>query len=459
MDRSYGVLLALSSLPGEYGIGTMGREAAEFIDKLKAAGAKYWQMLPLTQQGVGDSPYRSPSAFAGSWYYLDFEKLNEAGLLTNPELETAREILGGTADASYAQLYEHKLKLLHPIFERRGDETCNKMRVFERMHTWVRPYCRYMSEKFNLEADFFLLLQTLFDEQWAALRKYANGNGISLIGDIPIYVAPDGVEAVYCPELFDKRGNVAGCPPDTFSADGQHWGNPIYDWQAMKSDGYGWWIRRFSHELERFDLVRVDHFRGFEAYWSIPAEATSAAQGHWEQGPGGEFFEMLGDWFGRLPVIAEDLGTLTPSFFEFMKKCGYPGIDVLHFAFASDASSIYLPHKLRRERVVYTGTHDNDTTLGWWRSLSDAERSFVAEYLGGNVDSQTISDRLIRTAMGTVCDLAIIPMQDILGLDGSARMNTPGTPEGNWRWRMEKGAFRLKHCASLRRVAEVYGRI
>lgn len=457
MDRSYGVLLAMSSLPGDFGIGTMGRGARKFVDSLVNAGARWWQMLPLTQPGPGDSPYQSVSAFAGGYYYIDFEELFDDGLLTAQELERCRDTFMPRGEVHYALQAEHKLRLLYPVFERMDESLRAEVKHFAEMNSWAGDYCRFMSDESGYEPDFFMLLQHIFSKQWDRLKEYANSRGVSIIGDMPIYVAPSGVEATYSAELFDKSGCVAGCPPDAFSAQGQHWGNPLYDWEAMKRDGYGWWIRRFDHEMSRFDLVRIDHFRGFEAYWAIPKNAKSAAEGKWLPGPGAAFFEMLKTWFGALSVIAEDLGTLTDSFHEFMSSCGFPGLKVLQFAFSPGADSAYLPHNGERNSVIYTGTHDNDTSLGWWSKLGEDERTFVNEYLG-DISEKNVADRLIRAAMASVSRLCILPMQDVLGLDSSARMNVPGSAEGNWKWRMEAEDFSEEIQHRMSKMAEIYAR-
>ena len=458
MDRSYGVLMALSSLSGDFGIGTMGKEARIFIDALVDSGARWWQMLPLTQPGPGDSPYQSVSAFAGSYYYIDFEELFKEGLLTKKELDKCRATFFSSENIDYQAQREHKLPLLYPIYERMDSVLSCAVEEFEKSNGWVTDYSTFMAEETGYDSKYFILLQVLFTRQYDKLRKYASDKGISLIGDMPIYVAPGGVEERFYPELFDKSGAVAGCPPDAFTDEGQLWSNPLYDWEAMKRDGYGWWIRRFAIEFSRFDLVRVDHFRGFEAYWAVPGEAVSAKDGKWIEGPGAEFFKILKSWFGSLPVIAEDLGDLTPSFFEFMDTCGFPGMKVLQFAFSPGANSTYLPHNGIENSVIYTGTHDNDTIRGWWKSLDEATKEFAKAYLGGEISEVNAADRLIRAAMSSVSKLCVIPMQDILNLDESARMNIPGTPEGNWRWRMNAGAFCGEICEKMKQMSKIYAR-
>ncbi|MDL2300292.1 4-alpha-glucanotransferase [Clostridiaceae bacterium OttesenSCG-928-D20] len=458
MDRSYGILMPLSALPGEFGIGTMGEKARDFIDGLKGSGAKWWQLLPLTQPGAGDSPYQSVSAFAGSYFYIDYKELFQEGLLTREQLQNCENTFPNTGEVDYTKQTEKKLELLYPIYNSMDDKLRSEVKVFGERHEWAESYCKFMERALGLEAEFFMLLQYLFSKQWNSLREYANKSGISLIGDMPIYVAPEGVEISYHPEFFDKNGAVAGVPPDAFSEEGQHWGNPLYDWQAMKNDGYGWWIRRFDHEMSRFDLVRVDHFRGFEAYWEIPAGAKSAKEGKWVKGPGRELFDTLKSWFGGLSIIAEDLGMLTPSFYEFMGQCGFPGLKVLQFAFEPGQNSSYLPHNSIYNSIVYTGTHDNDTTLGWWQKLSAQKKAFVSEYLGAELNDDNICDNMIKAAMRCVSRLCIIPMQDVLSLPTEARINTPGTAMGNWKWRMEKGQFTPERQEELRKMAGIYAR-
>ena len=450
--------MALSSLPGDFGIGTMGKDARDFIDALVDSGARWWQMLPLTQPGPGDSPYQSVSAFAGSYYYIDFEELFDGRLLTKEEFENSRVAFSSGEAIDYKAQREHKLSLLYPIYERIDDKQRLAMEEFRQANSWVVDYSTFMAEHTGYDSEFFVLLQVIFACQYEKLREYALSKGISLIGDMPIYVAPGGVEERFYPELFDKSGAVAGCPPDAFTDEGQLWSNPLYDWEAMKRDGYGWWIRRFALEFSRFDLVRVDHFRGFEAYWAVSRDAVSAKNGKWIEGPGTKFFNILKNWFGNLPVIAEDLGDLTPSFFEFMDACGFPGMKVLQFAFTPDVNSAYLPHNAVENSVIYTGTHDNDTTRGWWNSLNEETKEFVKAYLGGEISEDNAADRLIRAAMASVSNLCVIPMQDILNLDGKARMNIPGTPEGNWRWRMGKGAFSIEICEKMKQMSKIYAR-
>jgi 4-alpha-glucanotransferase len=311
----------------------------------------------------------------------------------------------------------------------------------------------------RLEKDihYHIFVQYLFFRQWDALRKYANQKDINIIGDMPIYMAPDSADAWMGRDILNKQGRVAGCPPDYFSETGQLWGNPLYDWDVLKKTGYSWWIKRIAHHIALFDYLRIDHFRAFEAFYAIPADAKNATMGQWIPGPGLDFFRQIKNVLGDLPLIAEDLGYLTPEVFELLHATGFPGLKVLHFAFAPDGSSIYLPHRYEKNCVVYTGTHDNDTTIGWYSWLGADERAFLDAYLDG-VDKKRVHWQLIRLAMGSVADVCIMPMQDILGLPSSARMNRPQTSQGNWRWRLSPCQFDDKTVQKLADMTRLFGR-
>ncbi len=489
MERKSGILLALSSLPGPFGIGTMGKGAYTFIDQLKQAGQSFWQILPLSPTGAGDSPYQSVSAFAGNVHLIDFDLLVEDGLLEAEEAQRYRTHF--VQDAQYADFEaqrKYKLDFLYPAYLRAKEKYARAMQDFAwENNDWIHDYALYMalSERFgscelstwpqalrqretgalmqaareNRERiGFHIFCQFIFYRQWDALKQYANENGIRIIGDMPFYVAGDSADRWANGRYFDQDGLVAGCPPDYFAPEGQLWGNPIYDWAQMRADGYRWWMGRIAFQLAHFDLLRIDHFRGFEAYYAIPADAKTAAQGYWVEGPGDPFMEALKQRFSLDRFIAEDLGSLTGSFFEFMNRHGLPGLKVLQFAFSPGEDSIYLPHRHIPNAVVYTGTHDNDTSLGWYKNAPEEVRAFAREYLGG-LTEKTAARALMRAAYMSVANLAIVPMQDVLGLDSEARMNTPSTVGGtNWAWRLRDGQFDEKTRQMLYKLAKLYGR-
>jgi 4-alpha-glucanotransferase len=488
MKRGNGILLALSSLPGAYGIGTMGQGARDFVDQLKKSGQKYWQILPISPTGYGDSPYQSFSAFAGNPYYIDFLDLLEDDILPPEGLNMCKRLFCGGDDAVdyYAQFIGNS-QVLQLAYHYCGARIAADTAAFAREHAvWIHDYAFYMALKSTYDMkpfwewsqalaqrdcaalsdaalrlkeqiDYHIFVQYLFFRQWNALRRYANESGVRIIGDMPIYIAADSADAWAGREMLDKRNCMAGCPPDYFSPTGQLWGNPVYDWDAMKKTKYAWWTQRIAHQISLFDYLRIDHFRGFESYYEIPEGAQTAEEGRWVKGPGFAFFQQLEEQLGALPLIAEDLGFLTPEVFELLRATGFPGNKVLHFAFDPAGSSIYLPHRYERNCVVYTGTHDNDTTQGWYDALGDKERAFLNEYLDG-AQPETIHWQLIRLAMSSVADVCIIPMQDILGLPTSARMNKPQTAQGNWRWRLQPGQFDNAAADTLMRLTKLFGR-
>ncbi len=495
--RECGMLLPVSSLPSRYGIGAFSKEAYEFVDRLEEAGQSCWQILPLGPTGYGDSPYQAFSAFAGNPYFIDLEQLTEEGLLTEEEC-LAVDFGEEERYVSYEKMYRGRFPLLRKAYDRwKAEEAEKRAEAGESLlRPETREYCFYMavkdhfsSQSWNLwdedirlrrpeavaayrelladDIGFYEFQQIKFEEQWKKLKAYANKKGIRIIGDIPIYVAFDGADSWAHPELFQfDRDNlpaaVAGCPPDAFSATGQLWGNPLYNWEYHKKTGYAWWMERMAYSLQLNDVVRVDHFRGFDEYYSIPYGDPTAEFGHWEPGPGIEIFQKMQEYFGRkkLPIIAEDLGFLTPSVLKLLKKSGFPGMKVLEFAFDPSEDSSYLPHKYNENCVVYTGTHDNDTAAGWYDSLSHHDRRFVCEYLGkGRTSGKNISWDLARLALSSKADLAVIPVQDYLGLGSEARINVPSTLGLNWRWRLLPGELNSVVAAKCRRMAEIYGRI
>ena len=494
--RQAGILLAITSLPSEYGIGCFSKEAYDFVDALKAAGQGVWQILPLGPTSYGDSPYQSFSTFAGNPYFIDPKALTERGLITKKECDSY-DFGKNETKTDYEKIYRSRFLLLKKAFKRaeEGLKKDEDFLSFKKDNSgWLGDYALYMAikdsnggkswlewdedirfrekaaldscrEKYKEEILFYEFLQYEFSAQWKKLKEYANGQGIKITGDIPIYVALDSADAWASPELFQFNEDctpkaVAGCPPDAFSADGQLWGNPLYDWEYHRKTGYEWWMKRLKHCFELYDIVRIDHFRGFDEYYSIPFPAENAKIGSWEKGPGYELFKTMKKELGDKAVIAEDLGFLTKSVIRLVKRTGYPGMKVLQFAFDPREESDYLPHNYRPESVVYTGTHDNDTTLHWYETLSERDRRFVNKYLDidKNAKKTDITRAFIRAAYASVSELAVIPMQDILSLGGSARMNTPSTLGGNWEWRMKPDAFSKAAQKRLNELAKLYGR-
>ena len=491
MKRASGILLPVFSLPSKYGIGCFSKEAYKFVDRLKEAGQSYWQILPLGPTGYGDSPYQSFSTFAGNPYFIDLKTLIREGLLTKKECKAYD--FGDREDCvDYEKIYNSRFKVLRLAYER--FEKTKEYRTFtEENAYWLDDYCMYMAikesqggvswtewdpalknrekeameeakETLKDEIDFYRFQQYEFDKQWKALHAYANENGIRIIGDIPIYVAFDSADTWAAPELFqfDKENKpigVAGCPPDAFSETGQLWGNPLYKWEYHKKTGYEWWIKRIAYCFKLYDVVRIDHFRGFDEYYSIPYGDETAVNGTWMQGPGMDLFRAVEKKLGRQEIIAEDLGFLTPTVLELLEDSGFPGMKVLQFAFDSRESSNYLPHTYPKNCVVYTGTHDNDTTRGWFHSASAPCREFAKEYMRQpKLDEDDLAWDFAALAMSSVADLCVIPMQDYLNLDGEARINTPSTLGGNWCWRMKKGEFTSKTAKKAAELAKLYGR-
>jgi 4-alpha-glucanotransferase len=472
--RSSGILLHPTSLPGPYGIGEIGSEAYKFVDFLESAGQKIWQVLPLGPTGYGDSPYASFSAFAGNPLLISTERLLRNGYLTETDLAHVPAFPNERVD--YGWVIHWKFPLLARAAERffAANRERAAFDAFRAKHSWwLAEYARFMAAKQPYPEDTQRYWQFEFFQQWQELKTYANERGIRIMGDLPIYVAGDSAEVRFHPELFqvDKQGRpllVAGVPPDYFSATGQLWGNPIYRWDVMKANGYEWWIRRLRHTLELIDFVRLDHFRGFEAYWQVSAAEKTAINGEWVKGPGAELFAAVEKQLGPLPIVAENLGVITEEVEAIRRQFGYPGMSVLQFAFGNDPQApTFRPHNYPREVVAYTGTHDNDTTVGWWNSTAETgstrtesdierERDFTRNYL--RTGGQEINWTFIQTILASVADTVLIPMQDVLGLGSEARMNLPGRGEGNWQWRLQAGALEPAYGARLKELATLYDR-
>lgn len=489
--RKSGILMHLSSLPNSYGIGTVGKCAREFVDFLHDAGQSFWQILPLSPTGCGNSPYQSFSAFAGNPYLIDLDDLIEEGLLTRQEVEDVcwyRE----RDRVDFGIMYHDRIRLLRKAFERfvPGPEFESFVSVEA---FWLEDYALFMvlkerfegkpwqrwslslmmrlpelmeqvRQEYRREIEFRYFHQYIFFRQWWKLKEYANSRGIRIIGDVPIYVPLDSADVWANPRLFQLDGNgrpsvVAGCPPDSFSADGQLWGNPIYDWKEMKKDGYRWWIRRLDAASRMYDVVRLDHFRGFESYWAVPAEAETAVAGSWQPGPGMDFLQTIQQKLLHLEMIAEDLGYVTPQVRRLQEQSGYPGMKVIQFAFDSREEGNYLPHTYPARSVCYSGTHDNPTLAQWLEEVSPKDLEEAVKYLGLSREEGFLRG-LLRGCMSSISDLCIIQLQDWLELGADGRMNTPGTvSDANWTWRARPGCLTKELAASIREMTGRYGRI
>ena len=499
MNRYAGVLLSVTSLPSRYGIGCFDQAAYDFVDWLEKAGQRYWQILPLgatAHGGSDDSPYQSYSAFAGNPYLISLDALVEEGVLTREECEEA-DFGSNPAKVDYDKLYENRLKLLRKAYEHSDIAGNGAYQAFIRDNAWwLNDYALFMALKgffgdapfrawpedirmhwgfavdyYNrelyFEVEFQKYLQFQFDRQWMKLKAYANRKHIQIVGDIPIYVSPDGADVWAHPELFQLNGNnestaIAGCPPDAFAADGQVWGNPLYRWDYHRATGFDWWVSRMWYSFKLYDVVRIDHFRGFDEYFSIPASSVSAKDGHWEKGPGMDLFNTIRYRLGNVHVIAEDLGHMTDGVRRLVKDSGYPNMKVLQFAVDPadiGAANDYWPHNYNSNCVVYTGTHDNETVAGWFAGLAPDAQKQVRDYL---CNYDTPDDRLykalIALTMSTVAKDCIVPIQDWLGLDDSARMNKPGTVGFNWRWRLLPGQLTEELAEEMLAMAKRYGR-
>ena len=492
MDRASGILLPISALPSPYGIGTLGKAAYAFADFLHAAGQKYWQLLPLGPTSYGDSPYQSFSTFAGNPYFIDLDLLAEEGLLDKEDLAAA-DWGNDPRYVDYGKIYEVRFDVLRRAFLRGRERDREAVERFQAENPWLKNYALYMAVKAHFgmkswlewpdeairvrapeavaryekelaeDVAFYTYLQYLFFKQWGELREYIHSLGIRIIGDLPIYVAMDSADVWAEPEFFQLgEGNIptedSGVPPDYFSADGQLWGNPLYDYDRMRQDGFGWWIRRVEGASRLFDVIRIDHFRGLESYWAVPYGAETAREGRWRKGPGMDLVGVLTQWFHGLDIIAEDLGFLTPEVHQLLRDSGLPGMKVLEFAFDAREPSNYLPHTYERNCVCYVGTHDNETVMQWREQADRADVTFARKYLGLN-EAEGFHWGMIRGGMSSVADTFVAQMQDYLGLGAEGRMNTPGTLGNNWRWRLLPGEASPALARKIRQYAHMYGRL
>lgn len=494
--RASGILLPVSSLPSKYGIGCFSKSAYEFVDQLKEAGQSYWQILPLGPTSYGDSPYQSFSTFAGNPYFISLEDLIEEGVLTEEECEAA-DFGDDPSCVDYGKLYEQRFPLLRKAYERSDISKNPEFQQFMQENAyWVKDYAIFMAVKglfdgkswdqwpedirkrwgysmdyyqteLYFDIEFYEYIQFVFQKQWNKLKSYANGKGIKIIGDIPIYVAFDSADTWANPELFQLDDEyipvaVAGCPPDGFAADGQLWGNPLYRWDYHKQTGYAWWLSRLNYCYHLYDMVRIDHFRGFDEYFSIPFGDKTAHNGHWEKGPGIELFQRVREVLGEKEVIAEDLGYVTDTVRQLVTDSGFPGMKVLEFAFDSrdtGSANDYLPHNYSVNSVAYTGTHDNATLTGWFQDITDLERQMVRNYLNNEHDSdEEIYWDMVCTAMASVSKLCVIPMQDYFGYGNETRINQPSTLGKNWKWRLKEGELTAELIGKIKNITGWYGR-
>lgn len=481
----------ISSLPSPYGIGTLGKAAYDFADFLHRAGQRYWQILPIGPTSYGDSPYQSFSTCAGNPYFIDLDLLEQDGLLTREEIDA---VDWGTdaGRVDYGFQYSVRFDLLYIAYLRGRDRDADALREFRDANPWVEEYALYMAlkrsnsmqswehwpEEIRLrrpgaadtyatvlaeDTNFFIYLQFLFFRQWNRLRDYVHGLGIRIIGDLPIYVPYDSCDVWANPQLFqlDEGGlptGVAGVPPDYFSEDGQLWGNPLYNWDAMRADGYRWWMQRIAAAGRLFDVIRIDHFRGLESYWSVPYGDVNARRGHWVKGPGQDFIDAVHRSFPELHLIAEDLGFLTPEVIELQRNSGYPGMKVLEFAFDPREPSNYLPHRYTTNCICYSGTHDNETLVQWLDGASPETVQYVQEYLGLRDRSECVSG-ILRAGMASVADVFIAQLQDYLELGAEARMNEPGTlSTKNWSWRVDASLLTDELADRIARMVKLYER-
>ena len=490
--RKSGILMHISSLPSKYGIGKMGKSAYDFVDFLVSAGVKCWQILPLSPTSYGDSPYQSFSVYAGNPYFIDFETLKREGLIKKSDYEDIKW-QDNDHQVNYSIIYNNCFKVLRQAYKTYKRDISKRYKTFvEKNSSWLDDYALFMalkfknngkpwyewdkklamrdsnalkkaSEELEKETEFFKFIQYKLFRQWSNLKKYANDKGVEIIGDMPIYVSYDSVEAWVSPELFQfdkhkKPKDVAGCPPDDFAVTGQLWGNPLYDWEYHKKTGYKWWIDRLQFSASIYDIVRIDHFRGFESYYAVPYGDETAENGEWRKGPGAELFKAAEKALGKLNIIAEDLGFITEDVYKMLADVGYPGMKILQFAFGEDSANEHLPHNFTSSNcIAYTGTHDNETLKGWVSSQSSDTLKYCMAYLGVK-KKKDIPKNIIKQTWASVAQTAIAQMQDFLNSDASARMNTPSTLGNNWQFRTSEDDFTDKLAKRILKLNKMYNR-
>ena len=491
-SRASGILMHISSLPNSYGIGTLGKEAYAFIDFLKNAGQEYWQVLPIGPTNFSNSPYQTFSIYAGNPYFIDLSLLNEEKLLKKSDYQ-GLDFGCNSQMVDYKKVYKNKSQVLKIAFHNGKEILSNQLQQFSNNNSWVNDYALFMAlrryfkfapwqqwpedirlrkvdvlqyykEKLKEEIEYWIFLQYIFFDQWEKIKTYANNSGIKIIGDIPIYVALNSVDTWVGSELFylDQDKNpikISGCPPDYFCSTGQLWGNPIYNWDVMEKDNFSWWVDRIRASMHLYDVIRIDHFRGLESYWEVPYGDETAENGQWVKGPGEKLFAAINKSIGKVNIIAEDLGILTPAVVKLRENLNYPGMKVLQFAFDDiKKESAYLPHNHYKNSVVYTGTHDNNTIHGWLKNANLKQKRFAIDYLKLN-SQEGYHWGFIRGAWSSVANLSIAPMQDFLGLGSQARMNTPSTIENNWQWRL-KGRYLTEELSKrILDLTILYGRL
>lgn len=491
IERSSGILMHISSLPGKYGIGDFGKGAYDFLDFLLEAKQKYWQILPLGVTSFGDSPYQSFSAFAGNPYFIDLNEMLDNNYIDEEDIRN-KQLTSGTGKVEYDLLYKNKTNLLRLAYNNSKEELKEDLKEFYKANIdWLREFCLFMAIKakqdnkswhrweaeykeynsksvLEFEEDnqdeiyFWVFTQYFFYRQWNKLKDYANKRGIKIIGDLPIYVSEDSADVWSNPKFFKLDENllpisVAGTPPDGFTDTGQLWGNPIYDWDAMEKDEYRWWVKRIAHSFNLFDTLRIDHFRGFESYWEVEYGAKDASKGKWIKGPGMKLFNKINEELGELDIIVEDLGFNTPEVTKLVEDSGFPNMKVLQFAFNPYEESEHAPHGYNKNCVVYTSTHDNQTIMGWFDTLPRDIFEYTVKYFKLNYD-EGLNWGVIRGAWASTANLAMTSVQDILGLDDRARMNTPGTSTDNWTWRLEEGQLTEELARKVRNLNKLFWR-
>lgn len=497
MAREAGILMPITSLPSPYGIGTIGKDARRFADFLESANQQIWQILPVGPTSYGDSPYQSFSIYAGNPYLIDLDMLIDEGLLTKKQVKQFEWGEEHPGKVDYAKIYQARFAVLHLAYEtfkeKASEEAKKAFTVYKRQNAyWIKDYALYMAvkgsfgnkswtewpdqdikfrgtaaiakytRKYRDEIDFYKFIQFKFKEQWDSFKEYVNSKKIKILGDMPIYVAMDSADTWAHPEVFwlDEFRNpvcVAGCPPDYFSETGQLWGNPIYNWDYLRETGYQWWIDRISAASQLFDITRIDHFRAFDTYYAIPFGAENAVCGEWKQGPGMDFFNKVREALGDIPIVAEDLGDLFDSVKELLRETGYPGMRVLEFAWADDDTNSYLPHNYIENTVVYTGTHDNDTVLGWYDTATEKEIGYCNYYMGITPEDE-VNWKFIEEVYKSRANLCVVQMQDVLGLSSEARINIPSTLGDNWSWRMTNEQITKEIINRLYNLSIQYGR-